>query len=64
MEGNRKDNFRFSFFHFPGWTPPFGELRKYLTQLRPCMAQDVADRANSRVNKLQNTIHITGSYNL
>lgn len=60
MGRNGKDNFRFSFYHFPGWTLLFGKLRK-VSNATKTMDQDVAIRVNSRVNKLQNTIHITDS---
>lgn len=42
MGKNGKDNFRFSFFHFPGWT--LGELRRAANTTKT-MAQEAADRA-------------------
>lgn len=58
---NGKDNFRFSFFHFPGWTLIFGEVRRVFNTTKS-MAPDAAHRTKySEVYRLQNTNQITGS---
>jgi hypothetical protein len=59
--GNGKDNFKFSFFYFPGWTlvlESWLRKKKYLN-ITKTTTQDTADRAKySGVRKLQNTIQI------